>query len=63
MWKNLSMHALLRANFYQDELTNAFRLFNGEGDVLGGLTIDFYNGFAVFSWYNQFIYSQKKSDC
>lgn len=50
----------LRANFYQDELTNAFRLFNGEGDGLGGLTIDFYNGFAVFSWYNQFIYSQKK---
>ena len=37
----------LRANFYQDELTNAFRLFNGEGDGLGGLTIDFYNGFAV----------------
>lgn len=51
----------LRANFYQDELTNAFRLFNGEGDGLGGLTIDFYNGFAVFSWYNQFIYSQKKA--
>lgn len=51
----------LRANFYQDELTNAFRLFNGEGDGLGGLTTDFYNGFAVFSWYNQFIYSQKKA--
>ncbi|MGN8067099.1 class I SAM-dependent rRNA methyltransferase [Lactococcus lactis] len=51
----------LRANFYQDELTNAFRLFNGEGDGSGGLTIDFYNGFAVFSWYNQFIYSQKKA--
>lgn len=51
----------LRANFYQDALTNAFRLFNGEGDGLGGLTIDFYNGFAVFSWYNQFIYSQKKA--
>lgn len=51
----------LRANFYQDELTNAFRLFNGEGDGLGGLTIDFYNAFAVFSWYNQFIYSQKKA--
>lgn len=51
----------LRANFYQDELTSAFRLFNGEGDGLGGLTIDFYNGFAVFSWYNPFIYSQKKA--
>ena len=52
---------VLRANFYQDELTTAFRLFNGEGDGLGGLTIDFYNGFAAFSWYNQFIYSQKKA--
>ncbi|KZK05736.1 LSU methyltransferase [Lactococcus cremoris] len=51
----------LRANFYQDELTTAFRLFNGEGDGLGGLTIDFYNGFVVFSWYNPFIYSQKKA--
>ncbi|AXN64505.1 SAM-dependent methyltransferase [Lactococcus lactis] len=51
----------LRAPFFQDELTIAFRLFNGEGDGLGGLTIDFYNGFVVFSWYNPFIYSQKKA--
>ena len=51
----------LRAPFFQDELTTAFRLFNGEGDGLGGLTIDFYNGFVVFSWYNPFIYSQKKA--
>lgn len=42
-------------------MTTAFRLFNGEGDGLGGLTIDFYNGFVVFSWYNPFIYSQKKA--
>ncbi|GBG96576.1 class I SAM-dependent rRNA methyltransferase [Lactococcus termiticola] len=49
----------LRANFFEDELTTAFRLFNGEGDGLGGLTVDYYAGFAVFSWYNSFIYAQK----
>ena len=50
----------LRATFFQDELTNAFRLFNGEGDGIGGVTIDFYAGYAVFSWYNAFIFAQKK---
>ena len=53
-----------RANFLEKTAmttTDAFRLFNGEGDGLGGLTVDFYAGFAVFSWYNDFIYSQKKA--
>lgn len=36
--------------------TNAFRIFNGEGDGLGGVTIDWYAGYAVFSWYSQGIY-------
>ena len=48
-----------RASFFADESTTAFRLFNGEGDGLGGLTIEYYAGFAVFSWYNSFIYAQK----
>lgn len=38
--------------FQQKATTNAFRLFNGEGDGLGGLIIDYYADFAVFSWYN-----------
>lgn len=45
-----------RYNLLLDELTTAFRIFNGEGDGLGGLTIDWYAGFAVFSWYNEAIY-------
>lgn len=49
----------LRISFFNDELTTAFRLFNGEGDGLGGLTVDFYADFAVFNWYNPFIYTQK----
>ncbi|MBL3715661.1 methyltransferase [Lactococcus garvieae] len=47
-----------RLSFFQDELTTAFRLFNGEGDGLGGVTVDYYAGYAVFSWYNAFIYAQ-----
>ncbi|MDF1884554.1 RlmI/RlmK family 23S rRNA methyltransferase, partial [Sulfurimonas sp. SAG-AH-194-C21] len=29
-----------RKDFYADENTTAFRVFNGEGDGVGGLTID-----------------------
>ncbi len=48
-----------RLAFFQDELTTAFRIFNGEGDGLGGLTVDYYAEYAVFSWYNTFIYEQR----
>lgn len=58
--EKLRLAKSLRLHFFADERTNAFRLFNGEGDGIGGLTIDFYAGFAVFSWYNTFIYQQKE---
>ncbi|KEQ46056.1 hypothetical protein SK141_0529 [Streptococcus oralis] len=45
-----------RKPYYQDDLTTAFRLFNQEGDGFGGLTIDLYGDYAVFSWYNSFVY-------
>ncbi|MGX7243254.1 class I SAM-dependent rRNA methyltransferase [Enterococcus quebecensis] len=48
-----------RTIFEQDESTSAYRLFNGEGDGLGGLTIDRYDNFAVFSWYNETLYQKK----
>lgn len=48
-----------RSAYFHDEGTTAFRLFNGEGDGLGGVTIDFYAGFLVVSWYNQFVYQEK----
>ena len=31
-------------------------MFNGEGDGIGGLIIDYYVNFAVFSWYNETLY-------
>ena len=45
-----------RSSYYQDELTTAFRLFNQEGDGFGGMTLDLYGDYVVFSWYNSYIY-------
>ena len=47
----------VRQPFYHSNLTTAFRLFNQDGDGFGGLTIDLYGDYAVFSWYNTFVYS------
>lgn len=44
-----------RSAYYQDDLTTAFRLFNQEGDGFGGLTVDLYGDYAVFSWYNSYV--------
>ena len=49
-----------RNAYYQDELTTAFRLFNQEGDGFGGLTVDLYGDYAVFSWYNSYVYQIRK---
>ncbi|WP_141430511.1 class I SAM-dependent rRNA methyltransferase [Bacillus sp. 03113] len=49
-----------RESFFKATDTNAFRVFNGEGDGIGGLTIDFYDGFFVISWYSEGIYQFKK---
>lgn len=48
-----------RESFFEDEETTAFRLFNGEGDGIGGLTIDFFDGYVMVSWYSEGIYSMK----
>ena len=49
-----------RSSYYQDDLTTAFRLFNQEGDGFGGLTVDLYGDYAVFSWYNSYVYQIRK---
>lgn len=48
-----------RQSFYKDEHTTAFRLFNGEGDGIGGLTIDYFDGFYLLNWYSEGIYTFK----
>ena len=50
-----------RSAYYQDELTTAFRLFNQEGDGFGGLTVDLYGDYAVFSWYNSYVYQIRQT--
>ncbi|WP_309090963.1 class I SAM-dependent rRNA methyltransferase [Domibacillus sp.] len=49
-----------RKELMKDPDTTAFRLFNGEGDGIGGLIIDYYNGFYVIHWYSEGIYSFRK---
>lgn len=48
-----------RDNYYNSTDTTAFRVFNGEGDGIGGLTIDYFDGFYLLSWYSEGIYSFK----
>ena len=45
-----------RDYYYHIEGTNAFRLFNAEGDGVGGLTIDNYDGHLLIQWYSKGIY-------
>ncbi|ARJ51519.1 class I SAM-dependent rRNA methyltransferase [Staphylococcus lutrae] len=46
----------VREYFYHIDGTNAFRIFNGEGDGIGGLTIDNYHGHLLIQWYSEGIY-------
>ncbi|HFH9837324.1 TPA: class I SAM-dependent rRNA methyltransferase [Streptococcus suis] len=48
-----------RSVFQTSELTTAYRVFNQDGDGFGGLTVDLYNDYALFSWYNSYIYTLK----
>ncbi|MEI2400857.1 RlmI/RlmK family 23S rRNA methyltransferase, partial [Paenibacillus phytohabitans] len=46
-----------RRSFYKDEETTAFRVFNGEGDGIGGFTIDYFAGYYLINWYSKGIYA------
>jgi 23S rRNA (cytosine1962-C5)-methyltransferase len=45
-----------RESFYKSSETTAFRVFNGEGDGIGGLTIDYFAGYYLLTWYSKGIY-------
>lgn len=49
-----------RHDFYASEDTTAFRVFNSEGEGIGGLIIDYYDGYYVMSWYSEGIYRFKE---
>lgn len=48
-----------RESFFEDKTTTAFRIFNSDGDGINGLTIDYFNGFYLITWFNTDIYKQK----
>lgn len=48
-----------RKNFEDDPITNAYRIFNGEGDGFGGITVDYLDGHYLVTWYSQGIYRMK----
>lgn len=41
-----------RASLFSDSRTDCFRLFNGDGDGLDGLTVDFYAGHILIQYFN-----------
>lgn len=45
-----------REELFSDESTTAFRVLNGEGDGIGGLTIDYFEGYYLVTWYSVGIY-------
>ncbi len=48
-----------RLGLFSNPKTTAFRVFNGEGDGIGGLTIDFLGGYYLINWYSLGIYKFK----
>lgn len=46
-----------RLGLYNNPKTTAFRVFNGEGDGIGGLTIDYFDGYYLINWYSLGIFS------
>lgn len=55
----LTKAAQVRAKLFEAQDTTAFRLFNGEGDGVGGVTIDYYDGYLLVQWYSKGIYTFK----
>ncbi|MEK5332812.1 class I SAM-dependent rRNA methyltransferase [Lysinibacillus sp. FSL W8-0992] len=59
--KKISKALQNREAFFNNPNTTAFRAFNGEGDGIGGMTIDFFEGYYMVSWYSAGIYSFKEA--
>ena len=56
-FKNKLLLAIkLREPLYNSTETTSFRVFNGEGDGIGGLTIDYFAGYYLITWYSKGIF-------
>ncbi len=58
--KKIHLALKYRASYFSDTSTTAFRVFNGEGDGLGGLSIDYYEGYYLLTWYSLGMYEYKE---
>lgn len=58
--KKIAAALKYRKEFFNNDQTTAFRVFNGEGDGVGGLTIDYFDGFYLLTWYSLGIYEFRK---
>ena len=60
-WLEQRVQAALsqRQSYFNRSDLTAFRLINGEGDGLGGVTVDWYAGFIQLNWYSQGIYQYR----
>lgn len=45
-----------REHYFNSSETTAFRVFNGEGDGIGGITIEYFDGYYLIHWYSKGIY-------
>ena len=50
---------LYRDSFYKDDNTTAFRVFNSIGDGIDGLTVDYFDGYYLITWFNTTVYKDK----
>lgn len=57
IYKKIQAAINQRLHFYYSEDTTAFRVFNGEGDGFGGVTIDYFDGYYLIQWYSRGAYS------
>ncbi len=48
-----------RGDFYTDIETTVFRILNSEADAINGLTIDYFDGYYLLTWFNTSIYKYK----
>ncbi|MCB8998935.1 MAG: class I SAM-dependent rRNA methyltransferase [Bacteroidales bacterium] len=49
-----------RLGFFDNPLSNVFRLVNAEGDMMPGLVVDFYNGTAIMQMHSVGMYLVRK---
>jgi 23S rRNA (cytosine1962-C5)-methyltransferase len=57
--KKITQAVEYRKDFYNDLSTTAFRVFNNGGDGYDGITIDYFDGFYMITWYSQELYIKK----